>query len=99
MILSNVEIQQALDEGRLVLEPQPSPRHPGSDGVDCPYQTSAVDLRLGDQISCFNDELPLDINLGRGRFADLFGPNSIRLKLTAEQPLVLRPGRLVLGRT
>jgi dCTP deaminase len=99
MILSNVEIQLALDEGRLVLEPQPLPRSPGSYGVGCPYQTSAVDLRLGDEISYLKNELPLDINLERGRFVDLFGPNSIRQKLTAEQPFVLRPGRLVLGRT
>lgn len=99
MILSNVEIQRALDEGRLVLEPQPLPRSPGPYGFRCPYQTSAVDLRLGDEISYLKDELPLDINLGQGRFASLSGPNSIHLKLTAEQPFVLRPGRLVLGRT
>lgn len=99
MILSNVEIQLALDEGRLVLEPQPLPRKPGADGVGCPYQTSAVDLRLGDEISYLKDGLPLDINLGRGGFANLFGPNSVRQKLTPEQPFVLRPGRLVLGKT
>jgi dCTP deaminase len=99
MILSNVEIQRAIDVGCLVLDPEPFPRRPGSDGADCPYQTSAVDLQLGDEISYLRDGLPLDINLGRGEFANLFGPNSIRQKLTVEQPFVLRPGRLVLGRT
>jgi dCTP deaminase len=99
MILSNVEIQRAIDVGRLVLDPEPLPRRPGFDGADCPYQTSAVDLQLGDEISYLRDGLPLDINLGRGKFANLFGPNSIRQKLTVEQPFVLRPGRLVLGRT
>jgi dCTP deaminase len=99
MVLSNVEIQRAMDEGRLVLDPEPIPRKPGSDGADCPYQTSSVDLQLGDEISYLKDGLPLDINLVRGGFADLFGPNSIRQKLTAERPFVLRPGRLVLGRT
>jgi dCTP deaminase len=99
MILSNVEIHRAIDEGRLVLDPEPLPRRPGLEGVDCPYQTSAVDLQLGDEISYLKDGLPLDINLGRGGFANLFGPNSIRQNLTPEQPFVLRPGRLVLGRT
>jgi len=99
MILSNVEIQRALDAGTLVLTPEPMPRFPGTTGVDCPYQTSSVDLRLGDEIAYLKDGLPLDINLGRGGFAALFGPNSIRQKLTNEQPFVLRPGRLVLGRT
>jgi dCTP deaminase len=99
MILSNVEIQHAIDAGQLVLDPEPLPRRPGPDGATCPYQTSAVDLQLGDEISYLRDGLPLDINLGRGGFANLFGPNSIRQKLTVEQPFVLRPGRLVLGRT
>ena len=94
MILSNVEIQRAIDMGQLVLDPEPLPRRPGSDGANCPYQTSAVDLQLGDEISYLRDGLPLDINLGRGGFANLFGPNSIRQKLTVEQPFVLKPGRL-----
>lgn len=99
MILSNVEIHKALDEKRLVLDPEPQPRTPGAAGTDCPYQTTAVDLRLADEISYLKDGLPLDINLGRGGFAALFGPNSISQRLTPEQPFVLRPGRLVLGRT
>lgn len=49
MILSNLEIQRALDEGRLLIEPQPQPRVPRADGGDCPYQTTAVDLTLGDE--------------------------------------------------
>jgi dCTP deaminase len=99
MILSNVEIQRALDERRLVIEPEPTPRIPGDQGIDCPYQTSAVDLRLGSEIAYLKDKLPFDVNLGRGGFATLFGPHSKRQTLTAEQPFVLRPGRLVLGKT
>ena len=98
MILSNTSIHQALDEGRLVIDPEPTPRDP-SGGEDCPYQTSAVDLRLGREISYFREGLALDINLQRGGFARLFGPNSETRQLTEEQPFVLRPNRLVLGRT
>lgn len=99
MILSNVEIQLALDEGRLVLDPEPRPRIPGADGADCPYQTSAVDLLLGDEIAYLKEGIPININLRRGGFAALFGPNSHRQTLTDDQPFVLRPGRFVLGRT
>lgn len=99
MILSNVEIHRALDERRLILDPEPSPRIPSAGNEDCPYQTSAVDLRLGNEVAYLKDGLPFDVNLGRGGFAALFGPNSIRHTLTQEQPFVLRPGRLVLGRT
>jgi dCTP deaminase len=99
MILSNVEIHRALDEGRLVLDPEPKPRKPGDDGADCPYQTSAVDLHLGREISYFKENLPLDINLRAGGFAALFGPNSSQQTITEEQPFVLKPRRLVLGKT
>ena len=97
MILSNVEIHRALDEGQLIIEPQPQPRNPGADGSECPYQTTAVDLTLGDEIAYLKEGLPFDVNLSRGGFAKLFGPNSVRQKLTDEQPFMLRPMRLVLG--
>jgi dCTP deaminase len=99
MILSNVEIQRALDHGWLVIDPEPVPRRPDENGAVCPYQTSSVDLRLGDCVSYLKDGLPVDINMRRGGFASLFAPYSIEQRLTAEQPFVLRPGRLVLGRT
>ncbi len=100
MILSNIAIHQALDEKRLFISPEPLPRFPS--GVvtdDCPYQTSSVDLRLGDEISFFREGLPLDINLSRGGFAKLFGPTSDSVKIVNGQPFVLRPNHLVLGRT
>lgn len=43
--------------------------------------------------------LPLDINLRQGKFDQLFGPNSFTQNITDDQPFVLRPNRLVLGRT
>lgn len=98
MILSNVSIHQSLDSKRLVIEPEPVPRFQEGD-VDCPYQTSAVDLRLGTEIAFFKDPLPLSIDLRRGGFADLFGPNSQSFQLTEDQPFALRPGKFVLGKT
>lgn len=98
MILSNVAIHKAIDDGRLAVKPEPLPRLP-AEGASCPYQTSSVDLRLGDEISYFKDGLALDINLNQGSFAKLFGANCETRKLTADSPYVLRPGRLVLGKT
>lgn len=100
MILSNLEIHRALDDRRLVIDPQPTPRFPtASPADDCPFQTSSVDLRLGDEISYFKEGLPLDINLSRGGFARLFGPMSVSSRISEGQPFVLRPNKLVLGRT
>jgi len=98
MILSNLEIHRALDEKRLVIRPEPLPRLPNGPG-ECPYQSTSIDLRLGSEISYFKEGLPFDINLRRGTFAQLFGPNSITQHISEEQPFVLRPNRLVLGRT
>jgi len=100
MILSNVEIHRALDEKRLVIEPEPLPRSATNEqDSNCPYQTSSVDLRLGDEISYFKEGLALNINLTRGGFAKLFGPNSEQRKITTEQPYLLRPNHFVLGKT
>lgn len=98
MILSNTEVHRALDEERLRIDPEPSPRSPGGRS-DCPYQTSAIDLRLGSEISYYRDGLPLDINLKRGGFAELFGPNSHSVRITENQPFVLRPNLFVIGKT
>jgi len=53
MILSNVELHKALDEKRLIIEPEPVPRFPAV-GVHCPYDTHTVDLRLGNEIAIPN---------------------------------------------
>jgi hypothetical protein len=45
MILSNIEMQKAMQEGRLVIDPQPTPLFP-TEGQKCPYDTHSVNLRL-----------------------------------------------------
>jgi len=98
MILSNTEIHLALDNRRLVIEPEPFPRFLDASGL-CPYQTSSVDLRLGSEISYFKEGLPINVDLRRGSFANLFGPNSEHRVITEEQPFALKPGKQVLGKT
>ena len=53
MILSNEELFAALDSGRLVITPEPSPRRPEIGATDdyCPFDTHAVDLTLGTEIT------------------------------------------------
>ena len=100
MILSNSALFAALDEKRLVIDPEPIPRNPADDpNADWPYGTSAIDLRLGDEVSWFNDGLAINIDLRRGKFANLFGPNSSSRKITDDQPYSLMPGKLVLANT
>ena len=75
MILSNVSIHNALDKKWLIIDPEPQPR--SKTGPEkCPYQTSSVDLTLGNEIAYFKQGLAINIDLRRGDFARLFGPNS-----------------------
>jgi dCTP deaminase len=100
MILSNSALLAALDAKRIVIDPDPAPRNPQDDpDTEWPYGTSAVDLRLGDEVSWFNEGLAVNIDLRRGKFATLFGPNSSSRKITDDQPYSLMPGKLVLANT
>lgn len=99
MILSNVDIHDALDKGWLNITPEPAPRKLGESPGKCPFQTSAVDLRLGSEIAYFKEGIPAQIDLRKGDFNVLFGPMSETRTLTDEQPYVLRPNKLVLGKT
>lgn len=98
MILSNIEIQRAIDEGRLVIEPEPVPRRPVA-GEYCPYDTHAVDLRLYREIT-----VPLpgphyyDVG-GPGTLSEVIAGHSQRYVLTDETPYPLKPHQFILGRT
>ncbi len=98
MILSNVEIQRALDSGWLVIDPEPAPRQPDGNGEECPYQTTAVDLRLGDEIACF-EQRPVSVDLAAGKFAKLVEAISERYTFPQDNPFTLKPNVFVLGQT
>lgn len=99
MILSNSALLEYLDRGRIRIDPRPHPPRPDAGEGKCPYQTTAVDLRLGTEIACFKDALAINIDLRRGSFAQLFAANSERKTLSREQPYALNPGKFVLART
>jgi dCTP deaminase len=98
VILSNIEIQRALDEGRLVIEPEPGPRRPEK-GAYCPYDTHAVDLRLHREI-IVPQAGPYHYDVcERGTLSEVIGRHSQRFTLTEEKPYALQPQRFLLGRT
>jgi dCTP deaminase len=100
MILSNVQLHEALDSGRLIIEPQPQPRLPSLGRDYCPYDTHSVDLRLGRQISEPKEDRPFSFDLTqRGNLAEFLRDNSTARTLSSQQPYVLAPGKFILGRT
>jgi dCTP deaminase len=99
MILSNVEVFSALDQGRLIMRPEPQPRLPTVGQAHSPYDTHSVDLRLGDEITIpaggqFNYDLTQP-----GRIADTIRQHSETVRITDHQPFSLRPNQFVLGKT
>jgi hypothetical protein len=50
MILCNINMQKAMEDGRLVIDPKPLPLRP-TGGLKCPYDTHSVNLRLGSELS------------------------------------------------
>lgn len=95
MILSDVSIQDAIRNDRLEIDPQPSP----VSGDDSRYQTTAVDLTLGDELSWLKREMPVNVDLRQGKFKQLFATNCHSRVLREDDPYVLQPGHLVLGKT
>lgn len=98
MILSNVEIQAALDSGRLVIAPEPNPRRP-AEGQESPYGTHSVDLTLAPEI-VIPQPGPYSYDLMQpGNLADFIARNATRCRLDDRAGLPLQPHRFILGRT
>lgn len=97
MILSNVELQKAMEEGRLVIDPRPEPLRP-AEGQKCPYDTHAVDLRLGLELSV-PVEGPYSFDLvQRGSLSEFLSRNSEKRVIPATG-IPLERNRFVLGIT
>ena len=99
MILSNLEIHKALDEGRLVIAPEPLPRTKGIGVKYCPYDTHTVDLKLGTEITIPKPGKYAYDFLQPGNIADLIAENSEKHTLTEDRPYRLKPGKFILAQT
>ena len=90
MILSNIELQRALDEGRLAISPEPAPRFPSLENPHCPYDTHSVDLHLADEIVVPNRDSVYSYDLTHpGSLARTIQQNSTTSKISVDQPFGL----------
>jgi len=94
MILSNVEIIRCLDAGLFSIEPLA-----GNDPTQSPFNTSAVDLRLGDEVTVPDEGAPIQLDLRKPGIAKFWAQHSQTHKITEAQPFSLKPNRLVLAKT
>jgi dCTP deaminase len=97
MILSNTEMQRAMAEGRLVIEPQPVPLLP-TEGQRCPYDTHAVNLRLSEELSVpMSGPFSFDL-MGGGDFSEFLSRNAEKTTIPSTG-YALDKGKFVLGKT
>ena len=97
MILSNNAIFEALDDGRLVIEPEPE----RSVDAGSPFGTSAIDLRLGSVISRPRHAPHAVLDLGRaGSITDTLAAFTDEFEM-GDGGYVLEPGpeNLILAHT
>lgn len=100
MILSNVEIRQAIEQGAIEIIPAPEAWQ---------YSSTTLDLRLGNQFFCWDKQKMesmtrsgIDYSLDPAkveRFSDLSDEYLIPAAVDAEGCYILYPGEFVLGIT
>lgn len=94
MILSNVRIVEAIQQGLISVSPRP-PAEPGAP----PFNTSSIDLTLADEILIPREGANVTFALKEKFSTDFLERNWRAIEITDEQPLKLQPNKLVLGRT
>lgn len=99
MILSNVEVHRALDNGRLVISPEPKPRFASLGGGHCPYDTHSVDLRLSTEVLVPKSGAFVYDLTQPGNLPELIDRNSDKFTISREQPFKLAPNKFILGKT
>ena len=99
MLLSNLEIHKALDEGRLVIDPEPQPRFREIGVKYCPYDSHTVDLKLGNEIKIPELESATIDFTAPGKIANLIARNSKQHILEEDRPYTLGPSKFLLAQT
>lgn len=93
MILSNTAILENIKQGRFSIE-----NLAGIDPEKPPFNTSAVDLRLSNQLSILKVS-PASFDLTKPGLASFLAQNSESETITETRPYALKPGRFILGQT
>jgi dCTP deaminase len=93
VILSNLEILEALEAGDIVIDPL-SHRDP----TEVPFNTTAIDLRLAPTITVPR-KLPAAQRLDAPYDAAYVARNSDQYQASAAQPVALEPNQFVLAQT
>lgn len=94
MILSNIEIIDCIKKGLFSINPLS-----GDNPSEKPFNTSAVDLRLGDEVLIPNCKTPIQLDLRKPGIATFLIQNSDRRKISEQTPFSLKRNEFVLMST
>jgi dCTP deaminase len=95
VVLSNVEIVNAIARGAFTIQDLA-----GLDPSTAPFNTSAVDLRIGNEINVLSTEnAPIALDLRKPGVAQFWGKHSTKLRLSDDQPFTLVPNKFILANT
>ena len=94
MVLSNQEILRCLQQGSIRIDPPP-----GNDPSTEPFNTSSIDLHLGDDVLTPKDEVPVQMDLRKGNIAEFLTRHADHHKISEQRPYSLPHGKLVLAKT
>jgi dCTP deaminase len=94
MILCNVEILNGLEAGLFSIS-----NLAAKDPTKPPFNTSAVDLRLGREVLIPSANDPIQLDLRKPKIAEYWQKNTQKISITPDQPYSLKPGKLVLANT
>lgn len=97
MILSNILLQEAMESGRLVILPCPTPLRP-SEGQKCPNDTHTVNLTLGKELAIPTSG-PYTFDLMRGENLSKFLTQISDRHLIPDSGFSLERFQFVLGMT
>jgi dCTP deaminase len=99
VILSNRAIFEALDDGRLEVDPEPTPRLTEVGGPPSPFGTSSVDLTLGPFLQVPQQaQIAIDLR-APGSVASTLSTISRSEMIDPAQGFRLNPGDFVLGQS
>jgi dCTP deaminase len=99
MILSNVAIHKALDDGDLIIDPQPAPRFATLATPNCPYDTTSVNLRLDKTLSIPLNDQTFAFDLRQGKIAKFLPRVYEDRVIDSTGDFSLKPGHFILGAT
>ena len=89
MLLSNVKIKEALEDGRLAIE--------NLDG--CAFDNTAINFSLSPIVQVPYQRFPTAVRFGSGKLNEFLEQSSVQHTITKEQPFELTPNKFILAST